>query len=103
MLGLSVVHIGLFLVTISVAAADPICSSIFGQPSFNDCEELGVQLLDSWPGDKPQPSSDRYTHFFSVPGAEIPFWVSRRPSLRRVDLPKFASHSKLRHHKQNVL
>ncbi len=81
-----------FLTTL--AAADPICSSIFGKPSYNDCEDLATELWSSWPGDSIHPPLDVGTQFFSLPGAEVPQWARRYSRARRVELPKFAGHGK---------
>ncbi len=72
-----------------VAIGDPICSEIFGNPVYNDCEELATELWDGWPGERPRP--DRILHLFTVPGAEIPSWVTPHSRNRRVNLPRFAS------------
>lgn len=70
-------------------AADPICSSIFGNPGYNDCALLVAKLYTQWPNET-NPSRDRKSHFLSLPGAEIPSWVRGGSRYQRVDLPLFA-------------
>ena len=78
------------LILVTFVAADPICSSIFGNPSFRDCHLLGLELMNGWPtSSEVQPDRDRRLHLFSLPTADVPSWVSPRAQVQRVDLPRF--------------
>ena len=72
-----------------LAMGDPICSEVFGNPTYNDCEELATELNGGWPGEEPRP--DLRLHLFTVPDVVIPSWVTPHSRNRRVTLPKFAS------------
>lgn len=74
-----------------VAMGNPTCSEVFGNPTYNDCEELATELSGGWPDEEPRP--DRHLHPFTVPGAVIPSWVSPHPRNRRVTLPRLASEN----------
>lgn len=76
-------------------AADPICSSIFGSPNPNDCEDLAIDLLHGWPGEKEEKAGYGIRHVFALPGSRIPSWIGAHASYRDVVLPKFAEHGKL--------
>ena len=80
----------LTIFVLDLGAADPICSNIFGQPNYNACEELAVEMFENWPGESERFRQISYIKFFSLPGAAIPEWVGRNPRYNRVDLPKFA-------------
>lgn len=85
----------LSLLLVGLATADPICSHIFGRPSYNDCEELATELTYGWPSDIYK--GVKRLNLFSLPGAEIPSWVGRRSRYHHVNLPRFAGHSESDH------
>lgn len=93
----------LTILVLDLIAADPICSDIFGHPSFNDCGELAVELFENWPGESERFRKVSYLKIFSLRGAAIPEWIGRNPRYNQVDLPKFAGEGKSFHDHRKLL
>ena len=77
----------LLLIFISLAAADPVCDLIYGQPTHSDCRDLLLDLYNGWPGH----DEDRMNHYFSVYGEVPPPWIKVHAIRMRIYVPLFAA------------
>ncbi|KAM0806093.1 hypothetical protein BDR22DRAFT_827708 [Usnea florida] len=77
---------------ISLAAADPVCDLIYGQPEHSDCRDLLINLYSGWPGQAP----DREIHYFSVYDEVPPSWIKPHAIRRRKYLPQLAAQGTCR-------
>ena len=75
------------LIFISLAAADPVCDLIYGQPELSDCRDLLINLYSGWPGQ----DADREYHFFSVYNEVPPPWIRPHAIRLRKYLPQLAA------------